>query len=178
VRQFGGLEIPATWFQNLNPAFIILLAPLFSILWVWLARRRLEPSTPLKFAFGLITLGLGFAVMIGAAALVAQGQQVLPTWLIFTYLLHTMGELVLSPVGLSTMTKLAPRRFVGQMMGMWFMCTALGYALAGLIAGTFDTDALEEWPWLYTQIVFTTIGTGVLLLLFVKPLRRLMGGIH
>ena len=103
--------------------------------------------------------------MIGAATFVAAGQQVWPTWLVFTYLFHTMGELALSPVGLSAMTKLAPRRFVGQMMGMWFLCTALGSAVAGLVAGSFDTEALETWPWQYTQIVLITVGCGLVLLL-------------
>jgi proton-dependent oligopeptide transporter, POT family len=178
LRDFAGFEIPASWFQSLNPTFIILLAPVYAMFWVWLARRHLEPAAPAKFAFGLIILGLGFAVMIGAAVLVAEGRQVWPTWLVFTYLFHTMGELALSPVGLSAMTKLAPRRFVGQMMGMWFMCNALGYAIAGLIAGTFDVDAQSDWPGLYTQIVLTTMGSGVVLLVFSKPLRRLMGGLH
>ena len=176
IRELGGFEIPATWFQSLNPAFIILLAPFYSMLWIGLARRHLEPSAPAKFALGLIILGAGFAVMIGAAALVASGREVLPTWLIFTYLLHTMGELALSPVGLSAMTKLAPRRFAGQMMGMWFMCTGLGNVIAGLIAGRFDPNDLAEMPALYTQIVLTTVGSGLLLLLFVKPLKRLSGG--
>jgi POT family proton-dependent oligopeptide transporter len=176
IREFGGFEIPASWFQNLNPAFIILLAPLYSMLWLKLARRHLDPSAPAKFAVGLIILGIGFAVMIGAATLVAGGQQVLPTWLIFTYLLHTMGELALSPVGLSAITKLAPRRFAGQMMGMWFMGTALGNVIAGLIAGQFDSNALGDMPGLYLQIVLTSVGAGVLLLLFVKPLKRLSGG--
>jgi POT family proton-dependent oligopeptide transporter len=176
IREFGGFEIPASWFQNLNPAFIILLAPLYSILWLKLARRHLDPSAPAKFALGLIILGVGFAIMIGAATLVASGQQVLPTWLIFTYLLHTMGELALSPVGLSAITKLAPRRFTGQMMGMWFMGTALGNVIAGLIAGQFDANALNDMPGLYLQIVLTSVGAGVLLLLFVKPLKRLSGG--
>ena len=107
------------------------------------------------------------------AALVASGQKVLPTWLVFTYLFHTMGELALSPVGLSAMTTLAPRRFVGQMMGMWFLCTALGSAMAGLIAGSFDTEALESWPRQYLEIVLITVGCGALLLLLAKPLRRL-----
>jgi POT family proton-dependent oligopeptide transporter len=173
IRDFGAFEVPASWFQSLNPMFLIALAPLYSMFWVWLARRHLEPSAPAKFAFGLMLLGLGFVVMIGAAALVAGGQQVLPTWLVLTYLFHTMGELALSPVGLSAMTKLAPRRFVGQMMGMWFLCTALGSAVAGLIAGSFDTEALETWPWRYTQIVLITVATGLVLLLSSKPLRRL-----
>jgi proton-dependent oligopeptide transporter, POT family len=177
IRDFGGLQIPASWFQSLNPAFIILLAPLYSMLWIALARRHLEPSTPAKFALGLLILGCGFAVMIGAAVLVSSGEQVLPTWLIFTYLLHTMGELALSPVGLSAMTKLAPRRFTGQMMGMWFMCTGLGNVIAGLVAGRFDANALGDMPALYTQIVLTTMGSGLLLLLLVKPLKRLSGGV-
>ncbi len=176
IREFGGFEIPASWFQSLNPVFIIILAPIYSMLWVGLARRHLDPSTPLKFAVGLIILGLGFAVMIGAAALVAEGQQVLPTWLLFTYLLHTMGELALSPVGLSSVTKLAPRRFVGQMMGVWFLAASLGNILAGLLAGEFSADAIDEMPRLYLQIVLTTIGAGVLLALLAKPLKRLMGG--
>jgi proton-dependent oligopeptide transporter, POT family len=177
LRQLGEFEIPASWFQSLNPAFIILLAPLYSMLWVALARRHLEPAAPAKFAFGLIILGLGFAIMIGAATLVASGREVLPTWLVFTYLLHTMGELALSPVGLSAMTKLAPRRFVGQTMGIWFMATALGYAIAGQIAGTFSADALETWPGQYTQIVLTTVGSGLVLLVLSRPLRKLLGGV-
>ena len=175
VRQFGDFEIPTTWFQSLNPTFLIVLAPVFSMLWIWLARRHLEPSTPVKFAFGLILLGAGFAVMIGAATLVAAGQQVWPTWLVFTYLFHTMGELALSPVGLSAMTRLSPRRFAGQLMGMWFLCLALGSAVAGLVAGSFDTEAVETWPWQYTQIVLISVGVGLVLLLFARPLRRLAG---
>ena len=174
IRQLGSFEIPASWFQSLNPLFIIVLAPFYSMMWIALARRHLDPSAPLKFAIGLIILGLGFAVMIGAAALVAKGQQVLPTWLIFTYLLHTMGELVLSPVGLSSVTKLAPRRFVGQMMGVWFLAASLGSILAGLLAGEFRADAVDEMPALYLQIVLTTVSSGVVLALLAKPLKRLM----
>jgi proton-dependent oligopeptide transporter, POT family len=174
-RDLGFLMIPAPWFQSLNPVFIIVLAPLFSVMWIALAKRHLEPSAPAKFALGLIILGLGFAVMIGAATLVAQGQQVLPTWLILTYLLHTMGELALSPVGLSSVTKLAPRRYVGQMMGMWFMASGLGNIIAGLIAGEFRADAVDEMPGLYAQIVLTTVGSGLLIAVFIKPLKRLMG---
>ena len=178
VRTFAGFEIPAAWFQNINPVMILVLAPFFSMFWVWLAKRHLEPAAPAKFAFGIILLGLGFVVMIGAAQLVAAGQQVLPTWLVLTYLVHTMGELALSPVGLSTMTKLAPTRFVGQVMGMWFLCTALGNNLAGLIAGRFDKDALGTWPGLYLQIVIAAFALGAVLLVFAKPLRRLMGGVN
>jgi POT family proton-dependent oligopeptide transporter len=162
----------------LNPIFIIVLAPLYSMLWISLARRHLNPAAPLKFALGLIILGAGFAIMIGAAQLVADGNQVLPTWLFFTYLLHTMGELALSPVGLSSVSKLAPRRFVGQMMGVWFLSLSLGSILAGLIAGEFNADAVEEMPGLYLRIVLTTIGSGVLLALLARPLKRLIGDRH
>jgi POT family proton-dependent oligopeptide transporter len=175
VRDFAGFEIPASWFQSLNPAFIIILAPLYSMMWTALARRQMDPSSPLKFAIGLIVLGVGFAVMIGAATLVAQGQSVLPTWLVFTYLFHTMGELALSPVGLSSVTKLAPRRFVGQMMGIWFLANSLGNILAGLLAGEFRADTLEQMPGLYLQIVLTTVGAGLVLALVAKPLQRLSG---
>jgi POT family proton-dependent oligopeptide transporter len=175
-RMVGAFEIPAGWFQSLNPTFIIILAPFYSALWVALARRHLDPSTPAKFAIGLIILSLGFAVMIGAAQLVVQGNKVLPTWLFFTYLLHTMGELALSPVGLSATTKLAPKRYVGQMMGVWFLGAALGSIIAGLIAGEFNAEAVDEMPGLYTQIVLTTAGSGLLLTLFTKPIRKLMAG--
>ena len=110
--------------------------------------------------------------------LVAGGDQVLPTWLFMTYLLHTMGELALSPVGLSSVTKLAPRRFVGQMMGVWFLAASLGSVIAGLIAGEFSADAVADMPGLYLQIVMTTVASGVVLLLLVRPLRKLMGEVE
>lgn len=177
-RMIGSFEIPAGWFQTLNPAFIIILAPVYSALWVSLARRHMNPSTPVKFALGLIILGLGFAVMFGAAQLVIRGNQVLPTWLLFTYLLHTMGELALSPVGLSATTKLAPKRYVGQMMGIWFLGASFGSILAGLLAGEFNAESLNDMPDLYLQIVLTTAGSGLLLLAFARPIRRLMGGVE
>ena len=175
VRDFGNFTVPATWFQSLNPAFILILAPLYSMLWLALATRKLDPNPVLKMAMGLIMLGLGFAVMIFAAQLVVRGDAVLPTWLIFTYLLHTMGELALSPVGLSAVTKLSPRRYVGQMMGAWFLAASLGAILAGLIAGEFRADAVETMPGLYTQIVLTTAGIGLLLAVASVPLKRLIG---
>lgn len=177
-RVYGGFEIPAGWFQTLNSAFILVLAPVFASAWVYLARRGREPSTPVKFAMGLLTLAAGFAVMIPAAELVAGGGTVLPTWLTVTYLLHTLGELMLSPVGLSATTKLAPRRYVGQMMGIWFLTSALGNLIAGLAAGRFNPESIGDMPMLYGQIVLMTAGTGIVLLLIYRPLRRLMAGIH
>lgn len=174
-RVFGSFEIPAGWFQILNPTFIIVLAPLVASVWVSLARRNLDPSTPAKFAIGLILLGAGFAVMLFAAQLVVRGDSVLPTWLIMTYLLHTIGELALSPVGLSATTKLAPRRYVGQMMGVWFLGASLGSVLAGLLAGELTGEAVEQMPDLYLQVVLTSAGAGLLLLVFTRPITTLMG---
>jgi POT family proton-dependent oligopeptide transporter len=157
--------------------FIILFAPLFAWLWVWLARRNWNPNLPVKFAFGLLLLAGGFFVMAGAAQIVAGGQRALPTWLITTYLLHTFGELCLSPVGLSSVTKLAPRKLVGQMMGVWFLATSLGNLLAGLLAGEFRQDTLAGWPELYLRITILPLLAGVLLIVFAKPIKRLMEGI-
>ena len=170
-------EIPAGWFQSLNPFFIVTLAPVFAILWVRLAKRHLDPSMPAKFAVGLILLGLGFLVMVGAAKIVTAGNQAAPFWLIFTYLLHTMGELCLSPVGLSSVTKLAPKRFVGQMMGTWFLATSLGNLFAGLAAGRFNPEELQQMPDLFLQIVLVGIGSGLVLLIFVKPIKKLLGDV-
>ena len=177
-RGFFGKEIPAGWSQSLNPMFILIFSPFIASLWVNLAKRNLNPSIPLKFALGLIQLGLGFLVMVFAAKLVVTGDKVLPTWLILTYMLHTTGELCLSPVGLSAVCKLAPKRFVSQMMGMWFLGTSLGNLMAGLVAGRFDPDSLQQMPSLYMQIVIISIIVGILLLLFLKPIKKMMGDIE
>jgi len=170
--------IPAGWFQSLGPIFIITLAPVMASFWVALARRNLEPALPVKFGFGLILLALGFVVMMGAATFVAAGQKVWPTWLVTTYLLHTLGELCLSPVGLSSVTKLAPRRLVGQMMGAWFLASALGNLIAGLIAGEFKTEAVQEMPKQFLQIAILPTLAGLLLIALAKPIKRWMGGVQ
>jgi POT family proton-dependent oligopeptide transporter len=169
--------IPTGWFQSLGPVFIISLAPVMAAVWVGLARRNWEPSLATKFAGGLILLAAGFLVMAGASRLVVAGHKAGPSWLIMTYLLHTFGELCLSPVGLSSVTKLAPRRFVGQMMGIWFLATSLGNLIAGRVAGSFSGEAVAEMPGRYLQIVLTTLGTGVVLLIFCRPIQRLTAGI-
>lgn len=176
-RVLGGFEIPAGWFQSVQPAFVILFAPVFSALWVNLARRNLNPAAPLKFAFGLLLMGLGFLFMVKAAGIVAGGTQSPAYYLILTYLLHTFGELCLSPVGLSTVTKLAPARFVGQMMGVWFLASSLGKLTAGLIAGSFDPNDLAAMPGRYFDIVVYGCTVGVVLLLISRPVTRLMGGV-
>jgi proton-dependent oligopeptide transporter, POT family len=170
--------IPTGWFQSLNPAFIIIFAPIVAWLWVALAKRHLNPSAPAKFAIGVMVMGSGFLVMAAAATIVAHGSKVLPTWLFFTYLLHTLGELCLSPVGLSYTTKLAPKRLVGQVMGLWFLSLSLGNLMAGLIAGQFDTNNLAAMPGQYMHIVYFAVGLGVVLLVLSRPVKRLMGGIQ
>lgn len=182
-RTYFGWEMPASWLQSVNALLIITLAPVFAWLWVWLGRR--EPSSPAKFSLGLIQLGGGFAVMVFASlavgasvsgdASIPEEAKVSAIWLIMTYLLHTTGELCLSPVGLSTMTKLSPRRFVGQMMGIWFIAAALGNVIAGQVAGLFESLPLPE---LFGAVTMTTAGAGLILALFIKPIRKLMGGVH
>lgn len=162
-RELFGIVIPAEWFQSLNPLYILIFAPFFSALWINLGRRNLDPSIPLKFALGFFQLGLGFAFMWFAATLIQDGDQVLPTWLLLTYLFHTTGELCLSPIGLSATSKLAPRRYYSQMMGMWFFGAALGNLLAGLLAGEFNGDNVSEFPERFRQVV---VFCGVVFLLF------------
>ncbi len=174
----GHFVIPTGWFQALNPAFVIVFAPAFAWLWVALARRHLNPSAPAKFAIGVVLMGCGFLVMAAAASIVAGGSKVLPYWLILTYLLHTFGELCLSPVGLSYVTKLAPRRFVGQMMGMWFLSLSLGNLAAGLIAGEFDAGNVAAMPGQYLHIVYFAVGLGIVLLALSGPVKKLMGSVQ
>jgi POT family proton-dependent oligopeptide transporter len=180
-RMIGGWEMPASMLQSVNPLFIIILSPVFGWFWIQLAKRNLNPSIPLKFAFGLILLGLGFAVMIGAALLVVSSDTVLPTWLLMTYFLHTTGELFLSPVGLSAVTKLAPKRLVGQMMGAWFMSVAFGNLIAGLVAGEFDKNAIADdpsiLPDIFQFITFFIIGAGILALILSPLIKRLTGNV-
>ena len=179
-RAVGWLHfvIPSGWFQSLNSAFIILFAPFFAWGWIALARHNLNPSAPAKFALGVMLMGSGFLVMAAAAAIVASGSKVLPYWLILTYLLHTFGELCLSPVGLSYYTKLTPKRFVGQMMGMWFLSLSLGNLVAGLIAGEFDANNVAAMPAQYMHIVYFAVGLGAALLVLSHPVKKLMGNVQ
>jgi POT family proton-dependent oligopeptide transporter len=177
-RTLGSFVIPASWFQSLNPAFVIAFAPLVAWLWIALARRHLNPSAPASFAIGVILMGSGFVVMAVAAAIVAHGSKVLPFWLIATYLLHTLGELCLSPVGLSYTTKLSPKRLVGQLMGMWFLSLSLGNLAAGLIAGEFDANNVAAMPGQYMHIVYFAVGLGAVLLALSRPVKKLMGDVQ
>jgi POT family proton-dependent oligopeptide transporter len=169
---------PAGWYQSLNPLFIIALAPVYAAMWVGLARRYLEPSIPVKFALGLAIMGLGFLTMYFAAGIALSGEQAAPMWLISTFLLHTMGELCLSPVGLSATTKLAPPRFKSQMMGIWFLGSALGNLIAGLLAGNASSDGFEGMQSIYLNIFLTSVGAGLLLFALSGSVKRLMHGVE
>jgi proton-dependent oligopeptide transporter, POT family len=176
-RVIFGWEMPTGWLQGVNPAFIIIFAPVFAAIWVTLGKRNMDPSAPFKFALGLILMGVGFFVMYLAARYVVAGEKVLPTWLMLTYLFHTFGELCLSPVGLSSMTKLAPARFVGQVMGLWFLATAIGNNLAGKFSGDFDPNNLPSMPGQFLYLFWWGVVAGVVLLVLTPFIKKMMSGV-
>ncbi|HEY1772731.1 MAG TPA: peptide MFS transporter [Gammaproteobacteria bacterium] len=177
-RNVMGFVFPAGWFQSVQPFFIITLSPFLGYLWVKLAAKNLNPSTPMKFAFGLFLMAIGFWVMVGAAHVVAHGALATPYWLIVTYFFHTVGELCLSPVGLSAVTKLAPPRYMSQMMGTFFMGLSLGNVFAGLMGGKLDPSQIGQMPQVFMQIVYLGAGAGLLFLVFSRPIRKLIGGVE
>ncbi len=164
-RMLGDFEIPTAWFQSANSIFIILLSPFFAALWINLGKRLIEPSYSVKCAIGLIIMATGFIVMFFAAQLAASGLKVAPYWLIATYFLHTVGELCLSPVALSAVSKLSPKRFGGQMMGVFVLTYSMGNIIAGLLAGNFDPEQVDQMPGLYLQITIFSVSIGVVLVL-------------
>jgi POT family proton-dependent oligopeptide transporter len=164
-----GYSYPSSWFQSMNSFFIFGLGPAFAWLWIKMAARGVEPSTPSKFAFGLVFVGLGFAVLIGPARAAEQGVLASPAWLTLTYLLHTIGEMTLSPVGLSAMTKLAPARIAGLVMGVWFLAASVGNFLGGRVAGFYESLAL---PTLFGAVAAYGIVAGLLLFAFVPTLKK------
>ena len=171
----GGWTMPASMLQNINPTFIVLLAPVFGSFWTWLANRNANPSIPVKFGLGLLGLAAGFFVIAWGASQATAENPVGAHWLVVTYFLHTCGELALSPVGLSSMTKLAPENRVGQMMGVWFVSTALGNLFAGLIAGQLET---LDPSGLFTTVALIIGGGGLVAMLAAPPVKRLMGDIE
>ncbi len=168
-----GWDFPSSWFQSLNSLYIIALAPVFAWLWVKLGSR--EPSTAAKFAVGLIFVGAGFAILVVASRLAAQGVQVSPMWLVMTYLLHTIGELSLSPVGLSAMTKLAPARIAGLMMGVWFLAASVGNFIAGRLSGFYEAMPL---PSLFGSVAMFAVVAGLIMFMLVPWMKRLMGEVN
>ena len=139
-----GYEIPVGWLQLANPIFVVIFAPIFAGIWMHLGRMNLDPSLPMKFAIGLFFMALSFGVMIYAVNLAMEVSPVGMQWLIITYLLQTWGELALSPIGLSAFSKYAPKKYVGQMFGLWFLASAIGGVLSGLLGGDALVDGLES----------------------------------
>jgi proton-dependent oligopeptide transporter, POT family len=179
-RVIFGWEMPTLWLQAANSVFVIALAPVFAALWIGLGNRGKDPSSVAKFAWGLFFAGLGFVVMLIASNIVIKGGgnvRVSPWWLVLSYLFQTFGELSLSPVGLSSMTKLAPFKFKGQMMGVWFMAAALGNLIAGLVGGHVDPEKLQEMPILFRQTSISLFIAAVVCGLLVFPVRKMMRGV-
>ncbi|MEX1181940.1 MAG: peptide MFS transporter [Gemmatimonadota bacterium] len=173
-RQLFGWEMPAGYLQNVNPFFIIVFAPVFGGLWTWLANRNRNPSIPMKFALALLALCAAMFVLSWGASYASETNRVSMAWLVVTYFLFTMGELALSPVGLSSMTKLAPPGRLGQMMGVWFIAAALGNLFAGLVAGTLE--ALPPHA-LFRNVALFSGTAGVLAVLLSPWVKRLTVGI-
>ncbi|MBA3848852.1 MAG: MFS transporter [Opitutus sp.] len=167
-----GYKFPSAWFQSVNSIWVITLSPFFA--WTWVKLGDKQPSSPMKFAIGLFFLGLSFLLMVPAAQLTAEGK-VSPMWIVGLFFLQTIGELCLSPVGLSTLTKLAPGNLVGLVMGIWFLAAALGNKLAGVLAGEFTaTDAKALSNFFLHQAGW--VGVAFVALLLVTPwVRKLMG---
>ena len=170
-----GYEFPSAWFQSVNSLFVIALAPLFA--WLWLRLGARQPSSPVKFVVGLVFLGLSFVLMVPAAKLTAEGK-VSPLWIVGLFLLQTLGELCLSPVGLSTMTKLAPNHLVGLVLGIWFLAAALGNKLSGVLAGEFTSTNPAELANFFLHQALWVGAFTVVLLATVPWLKKLMGGVR
>ena len=151
---FGSFQAPVSWTQFLNPLFVVMFAPFFAYLWIYLGKRNLNPNTPIKFAIGLIFMGLGFIVMLYAVEYALISAPVGVQWLLLTYLLHTFGELVLSPVGLSAFSRYSPKKYLGQMMGLWFLASSLGGVLAGLLGGEATETGLTSMTPIFTELIY------------------------
>jgi POT family proton-dependent oligopeptide transporter len=167
-----GFPFPSSWFQSENSLFLWMLAPVFAWLWLRLGAVGKEPSSPAKFAWSLIFVAAGFAILIIPAR---QGGQVSPMWLTMTYLLHTVGELLLSPVGLSAMTKLAPVRIAGLVMGIWFLGTSVGNYIGGRVSGLYESFAL---PSLFGAVAAFGVVSGLVMFVLTPWIKRMMGKVN
>jgi len=170
-----GMRFPSSWLQSCTPAFVIMLAPIFSYLWVKLGKR--QPSSPVKFTLGLIFIGLAYALLVPAAAMTAYGR-ISPLWLVGLYFLEVVGEMCLSPVGLSTVTKLAPVKLVGIMMGVWFLAASFGNKLAGYLSGFFVANNSTQLVKLYGGIAVGLLISAGILALLTPRVKKLMGTVH
>ena len=173
-RMIGDWEMPATWFQNVNSLVILIGAPLFSIMWLKLDKMKFNPRTPLKFALGLFFGAAAFWIMSQAKGIADTGVLVSPLWLVVVYTLLTLGELMLSPIGLSMITKLAPTKLVSVVMGLWMASFAAGNYVAGMLEGILLKYDFELYPF----IMMVMLGSGVLLLMISPLLNKAMKGIH
>jgi POT family proton-dependent oligopeptide transporter len=163
-----GKAFPASWFQSVNPMLIFLLAPLFSMLWTALDRTRFRLTSTAKMGVGLLLLGLGFVLMAEAERIASASGKAGPQWLATVYLLFTLGELCLSPIGLSLVNKLAPARVASLMMAFWFLSTALANYLAGKLEALLESSHVNLW----TFLIFTSIVPGVVLLALTPILKK------
>jgi proton-dependent oligopeptide transporter, POT family len=170
--QLLGIKLYASWFVSVQALFVIVLAPGFA--WLWLRLGTRQPSSPAKFALALLFAGLAFLVLVPAGALAQGGAKVSPLWLVAAYFVEELGELSLSPVGLSVVTKLAPTRIVGFMMGVWFLSNALGNKLAGWAAGFMSSLPL---PTLFGAVAVVCLAAALVMALLIRPVRSLMGGV-
>jgi POT family proton-dependent oligopeptide transporter len=168
----NGWEIPATFFQSLNAILIVVLGPLFTMFWLRLDTSRFKISTPFKMALGMMIVGLGFIVLAIAQSTAEASGPVGPQWLFFVYFFHTVGELCLSPVGLSMVTKLAPAPYVSFLMGIWFFAIGVGNYLAGILEHLLDGSGIP----LYWFLVGSSIGAGIVLILLTPTVKKLMHG--
>jgi POT family proton-dependent oligopeptide transporter len=178
-RSLLGGEMPTTWLQSAEPFFVVALAPVLAAVWIALGKRGRDPSSPAKFAVGLAFIAVAFQLMVIASQrVVASGGtlRVSVLWLVACYALQAIGELSLSPVGLSSMTKLAPLKFKGQMMGVWFTATAMGNLFAGLVGGGVDPEKLDAMPALFQRTALSLFIATIVLAALVVPIRRMMAG--
>lgn len=170
-----GMSFPSSYLQSCTPLFVILLAPLFSILWVRM--KDSQPSSPVKFTLGLVFIGVAYLLLIPASMMTAAGK-VSPLWLVGLYFLEVCGEMCLSPVGLSTVTKLSPAKLVGIMMGVWFLAASLGSKLAGYLSGFFVANNPSQLVKLYGGIAVGLLISAGILALLTPSIKRLMGKVH
>jgi POT family proton-dependent oligopeptide transporter len=173
-NMFNAGEHPATWYQSIGPCFVLILSPMFAAMWVALGARGLNPSTPMKFGAGLVLLGLSFAVMAFAvSSTVMLGLKAVPAWLVTVYFIQVVAELCLSPIGLSAVTKLSPRARGGQMMGMWFLASAAGSLIAGVLGGWVGSASIDEMPRHFLIMAACGVLAGLAMALAASPLNRL-----
>jgi POT family proton-dependent oligopeptide transporter len=170
-----GLGFPATWYQSLNPLFVMSLAPVFAWLWLWLARKNQEPNTIVKFSMGLVLVGASFFIFIVPMNMASDGTKVTPLWLVSIYMIQTIGELCLSPVGLSVTTKMAPKKYASQMMGVWFLAVTAGDCTTGLLslAGV-DLNGIG----IIAMQASLAVAAGFAIFMYRKKVQTLMGGVH